>query len=423
MKKVLVILMTLAMVVSCFAGFAVSSSAAELEYVEEAYNYVEAVEADFGTHTAQVGEDGTITGEYTLGTYWTYEWLDVATGVFSPMSAFFATTQTGWAHGGWANFYTSNVESAWTKMAATYCSVASSGKRMHPGDAAGSTITFLVPATGVISFDASIAPYGTHASDSDNGGDAVWVYLNDKKVWPENDEDAVFYSDTASKTDPKVVSLASFEVTAGDKLRFVLTTKPGTTNGSKGCDLVDLPVVTYHSAKKADGSEMPVGNPNGEPPLNVLTTDATIEGCKVTWDAAKNAKGYNLYIAGEKINTELVTETSYTITGLEHKTLYEVTVTTVTNSDKESEPCAPVSFRTKKDPTVTETPVTTTTDTTTTGGTDTTDTSSQAPVTTTNKVDAPAEDNSMLWIIIAAAAAAVVVIVVVVVVISKKKKA
>ncbi|MBO5222605.1 MAG: fibronectin type III domain-containing protein [Clostridia bacterium] len=420
MKKVLVILMTLAMVVSCFAGFAVSSSAAELEYVEESYKYVEAAEADFGTQ--EIDDTGAIKGEYTLGTYWTHEWLDVASGVFYPMGAYF-TAETGAGLCSWTNSYSASVDASLIDQAATYCNIRNNGTAMHPGNGAGSTLTFIAPATGVISFEASVFPYGSgNTSDSENGGDSVYLYLNDKKVWPETEEDAVMYYDTASKSDPKVASLSSFEVNAGDKVRFVITCKPGTTRAAKGCTVVDLPVVTYHSAKKADGSALPVGNPNGEPPVNVLTTDATIEGCKVTWDAAKNAKGYNLYIAGEKVNTELVTETTYTITGLEHKTLYEVTVTTVTNNDKESEPSAPVSFRTKKDPDATIT--TTTTDTTSEGGNDTTtDTSSQAPVTTTNKVDAPAEDNSMLWIIIAAAAAAVVVIVVVVVVISKKKKA
>jgi len=428
MKKFLAILMTLALMLSCVVGLTVSSSAAELEYVEESYKWAEAAEADYASHTAD--DDGNLEGgqAFFADGLWTLEWFDTETSVFSPMSAYFAKAQEGWVHGGWSNFYTANVDSVWSKIGATYCSVASTGKRMHPGDTTGSVITFNVPATGVISYNASIAPYGTHTSDSDNGGDAIYLYVNDTMVWPANADDAVFYSDTVSKDAPMVVDCPSFNVNAGDKVRLVLTTKPGTTNGSKGCDLVQLPVVTYHSAKTSTGAEMSVGNPKGEPPTEIITSDATAEGCKVTWVEAKNAAGYNIYIDGQKVNAEPITALEYVITGLQPKTNYNLTITTVTTKGSESDPSPEQPFRTKKGE-VTDVP---SSDSTVDVITDTTTDTGDASVDTTPVTSAPATtddavknegSSSVLWIVIAAVAAAVVIAAVVVVIIIKKKKA
>ena len=82
MKKTLAILMTLAMVLSLFAGLTLNSSAHNLKDVEKEYKYAEALT------TYGVGiEDGAIKGETIFEGLWAYEYLYLTgeKGVFKPM--------------------------------------------------------------------------------------------------------------------------------------------------------------------------------------------------------------------------------------------------------------------------------------------------------------------------------------------------
>ena len=342
MKKLLALLMTLVMAVSFVVTLSVSSSAATVEWVEETYNMQNVMDA-FGTH--EVDDEFNLKAEALFGDgMWTYEWFDVNTGEFSPMSAYYDKAQEGWSNGGWGTSYVPYADAVWDNGdPACYCLISSNGKTMHPGDGAGPVISYIVPVDGVISFDASIYPYGSgNTSDSANGGTSVYVYQNDTRIWPATEDEAKMTYDMYTADAPKEVSVVSFNVKAGDRIRMTVTCSPGTGKGSKGTTVVKLPVVTWHSAS------VPIGNPNGNPPEGIMSKDATANSCKVVWEAAKNAAGYNIYLDGKKVNDSPVTALEYVIEGLEARTLYEFSITTVTTEGKESEKSEPQSFRTKK---------------------------------------------------------------------------
>lgn len=417
MKKFLAILMTVAMMVSCMVGFALTSSAAP-EWVHETYKF-EDVKDDFGTQA--VDENGALEEELLLGDFWTYEYYDVAEEEFIGMSAYFAESleSEGWQMGGWSDVYMPMVESAWTggTDVTWYCAVSEGGKRFHPGAGANPVVTFTVPATGVISYSASVYSYNEYGVDKGTPQDGVntlyaAIFVNDEKVWPEEDDDGRFSAATVSSDSPFMIDVAAFSVTEGDQVRLMLGLSPGNTSfGGAGMNLVDYPVITYNEA------EVAIGDPNGTPPEGISTSDRTAEGCVASWSEARNAKGYNIYVDGEKINSELVTELTYTITGLEPSSTYELTITTVTNDGKESVPSEAVAFRTAKGEKKTDTSSDTATgDTSAPAGTDT-------PVAPSDVKDG--DGNSTLWIIIAIAAAVVViaVVVVLVLVLGKKKAA
>lgn len=76
---------------------------------------------------------------------------------------------------------------------------------------------------------------------------------------------------------------------------------------------------------------------------NVAQTIATI-----SWDATEGALGYNVYVGNEKVNTELVTKTSYTLKDLTAGTKYVVSVETVSKYGITSEK-ATIEFTTLAD--------------------------------------------------------------------------
>jgi len=432
MKKSLAILMVLALVSGLLAVCSVTGSAA-VAYVEETYSYSDILE-EFGTHAeGEVQPDAEynayIYDEFTFGDgLWTYEYYDVAAEKFEPMTAYYATKQEGWVHSTWSNFYTSTAESAWVGSDYTYCTIGVSGKRMHPGDGAGATITFIVPAGGAISYDVSAYAYGSgNAPDQkigDEWGTYLSLYVNDEKVYPttEDDSNRLGYQNTSSAS-PYVLSCPSFSVKAGDRVRLVATAAAN-NNTAKGINLVSLPVITYHTA------EVPVGNPNGIPPVGVMSNcPKDTLTCEVEWPAAKNAVSYNVYIKADgeteytKVNDAPITDTKFTVTDLKSATLYELIVTSITAEGKESEPSEAIAFKSRK----VDTPAS---DTPATDAPSTDAPATDAPATsdapkTDAKDDAPDKGGFPIWILIVAIAAAVVVVVVVViiVIVSKKKKA
>jgi len=415
MKQFSVILMTVILLLTLTFGLCFSSSAHSLSYVEPSYSWADA-EDDFGTHP--VDDEGRLKeGAAVFNGVWTVEWMDTETGEFHPMEAYFSKSQQGWLHSGWANLYTATVDSVWTRGPQTYCTVSAKTK-IHPGNGAGATITYIVPVSGVISYEAAVAAYDAgNKSSSANGGNALWLYVNDTRVWPSGDEEAYFYNDTGTKE----LSFASFRVKEGDRVRMVVAVKPGTNNGGKGCNIKTLPVVTYHSTD--DGT--PVGNPKGVTPSGILTQDLTLDGCKVLWDETPGAVGYNVYVDGKKMNDSPVKENSYVVTGLEPAGFYEVSVTSVTASGSESDPSEPQTFRTKNPPasrtdsdTRTETPVTDTDEAI--------DSGSVTPVSSgtdsSGSVTVPEGNNALLWTVISVAAVLILGLSVALVLVVRRKK-
>ncbi len=349
MKKSLAFLLSLVFVLSLMTGF---SARGAVDYVNETYAYIDCKDG-FGVMPEGLEKDkeygGYVSEEgFSLGDIpWSYEYWDFADNTFKPMSGYFdeCLKDDGWVHSGWSKFYTSTVESAWNDTGYTYCSVANNGKRLHPGTQAGVVLTFTAPAGGTISYDLAICLYTEKVTATATyGGDNIALFVNDTQIWPANNGIQTIYNDNASKEEPFQVSVTSFKVNAGDKVRFRVTTSNG-NRGSKGTELESFPVVTYHSA------EVPIGNPKGEAPVTVVTEQISKKttDMAVSWSEAKNAVGYNLYLKGpeegdfRKVNAEPITECQYTLTGLASKTMYELAVSTLT-ATSESERSEPQTF-------------------------------------------------------------------------------
>ena len=411
MKKILVMLMALAMVVSCVAAMAVTTSA-DVDFVKPVYSSKTAFEADF--KSSEVDEESRLINEVLLDGVWTFEYLDIEEGKFYAMEGYCDSLPAG-SLNGWGNSYFATIDSMWADLPGTYCEVMSGGLYMHPGNGTGPSITFIAPASGNVSFSASLFAVATSLADA-NGGDAVYLYHNDKKIWPVNEEDAYFAGDTSSETNPVEVDAFNLTVKKGDALRFVVTCKPGTNRGSKRVQLVQFPEVTYNST--SDGT--PIGDPKGYPPEAIDKGTVTDTTAEITWTKVDAATGYNVYVDGAKVNDTPVTENNYTLTGLKAKTFYVIQISCVNAAGLESDLSGEYSFRTEK-ASATTNPGGGENVTTTPGGEDVTTTPGGNNDATNN--DANAEGGSaLLWIIIGGAVA-VAAIVVVVIILSKKKKA
>ncbi len=437
MKKTLALLMTLAMMLSCIAGLAVNSSAAQLEYVEETYSY-ESVLEEVGSHDEGREKDADLgcykseEGFFLGNGMWTYEYWDVASSSFKPMSAYFSDAAEGGAMGVYTKYYIAVAEGAWDNASPyRYCAILKSGTALHPGDGADSALTYVVPATGTISYDVSVSCNNeSNTSDPTNGlgdnwGSVVTVYLNDKQIWPaEGDTSNRIGYETNPADNPLAVSVPSFKVNEGDKVRLVVSAY----NRVKSCKMVDLtslPVITYH-----DAGELSVGDPKGVAPTGVMhervskeTTDTII-----SWGETIKAVGYNVYykVVGSadeavKANAEPITDLTYTLTGLESDTMYELTVTSVTATGSESDPSDPYTFKTPKVEAASGSDKTS--DGSSDASTPVASDENDGSVSNSNNSNANPQpsDGFPWWIIIVAAVVVIAIVVVLVLVLGKKK--
>lgn len=423
MKKTLAILMTLAMVLSLFAGLTLNSSAHNLKYVEKEYKYSEAL-ANYGVGL----EDGAaIKGETIFEGLWAYEYLDLTgeKGVFKPMGAFHATAVAGAAHT-WLNIYTTTTTAVMDPNDPyNYCCFGNSGLRIHPGLKTSPTLAFIVPVSGEINLDAAIGGYGannTREKKPDSYGSIIEVWVNDTKVWPAADaseQRAWFTGDEGTCT----IDIDNLKVKEGDYVRISatvpLTEEGNPDKGAKGMDFTTPPVVTY--VKTDDGT--PIGDPNGTPPANVKTSDRTSDGFTVSWDKADTAASYNIYTYTDdaskavKMNSAPVTELTFNVTGLESSTTYYVYVTTVTAAGGESLPSDAMTVKTRAG----EVASTDTSSDVASSETDTTVPSDTSAAPSTSDTTEEPKAGFPIWIVIVAAVA-VVAVIVVVIVLGKKKK-
>lgn len=419
MKKTLALLMTLAMVLSCMIGFSVNSGA-EVAYVEETYEYKMAMLDDFGNvddydQNMDSGAYESVDGFY-FGDVWTYEYYNSETEEFLPMTGFMKTGQDGFTPKN-GNMYVPYGEVGYSETGLTYIGIWNKGNYLHPGKTGGPVITFIAPASGTISYDVGVRNTSVE-------GNYATLWLNDDMIWPKNgDMDSAIFNATNS-ADPDIFQLScpSFKVEEGDLVRLCITTLNGNRNG-KGTTLVEQPVVTYHEAS------VPIGNPDGTPPANVVASRVSKDtsDTEVTWEEARGAVGYNVYVKAStadgdpvKVNDKPITELKYTVTGLDYDTLYEATVTSITAEGKESVASDPAGFKTPKGDGKTS-------DKTSDKDTDTSD-ATNVPATNNNNNNnnkpgaAKPSDNSILPIILIVAGVVVVAVVIVLVLVLGKKK-
>lgn len=102
-------------------------------------------------------------------------------------------------------------------------------------------------------------------------------------------------------------------------------------NGDAKVSATDALLILQYSAGQI--SNYPIFTINAPSGLNVIEKDETF--ITLGWDEVKNTTGYNVYMDGNKVNTSLITDVTYTVDGLVQNSQHDFAVTAV-NALKES---------------------------------------------------------------------------------------
>lgn len=291
-------------------------------------------------------EDGT-TNDYTIAQKNTYNWtLDFVKG--QQGNVWFGQQKNGtgdWTNmtesdrDGWPNwcvntYYGPGIDASQGTTSTTDTSV--HGLLSAPPNSDISTaMAFRAPKNGTVSFN--VKDDEPYLRQNGNSGGTVTLSLLVN--------DTVKQSVTLQTSREKATDWANFdaiEVNAGDVIRVVTKSN---SNPSKPSVHV-TPIITYLDTAVVD-TEAP------DAPTAVRTADVTETTAKVAWAAALDnvaTTGYNVYVNGEKVNTELVTATEYDLTGLTPATDYSVEIEAVDAAGNVSEKSEAVTFTTAKEP-------------------------------------------------------------------------
>lgn len=287
-------------------------------------------------------EDGT-TNDYTVAQKNTYNWtLDYAGQ--QQGNVWFAQQKNG--NGDWAdmtaydNTYPNWVLNTYYGVGvdapnhSTAMSDSIHGLISAPPQTSYSTaMVFRAPKSGTVSFNVKDGePYLRQAGNS--GGTVTLSLLVN---------DTVKQSVTLSTSNQKAVDWANFDEIELNKGDVIRVTASCNSNPSKPSVHV-TPIITYVDKAVVD-TEAP------DAPTAVRTADVTETTAHVAWEAALDnvaTTGYNAYVNGEKVNTELVTATEYDLTGLTPATDYSVEIEAVDAAGNVSEKSEAATFTTAK---------------------------------------------------------------------------
>ena len=287
-------------------------------------------------------EDGT-TNDYTVAQKNTYNWtLDYAGQ--QQGNVWFAQQKNG--NGDWAdmtaydNTYPNWVLNTYYGVGvdapnhSTAMSDSIHGLISAPPQTSYSTaMVFRAPKSGTVSFNVKDGePYLRQAGNS--GGTVTLSLLVN---------DTVKQSVTLSTSNQKAADWANFDEIELNKGDVIRVTASCNSNPSKPSVHV-TPIITYVD-KAVVYTEAP------DAPTAVRTADVTETTAHVAWEAALDnvaTTGYNAYVNGEKVNTELVTATEYDLTGLTPATDYSVEIEAVDAAGNVSEKSEAATFTTAK---------------------------------------------------------------------------
>ena len=287
-------------------------------------------------------EDGT-TNDYTVAQKNTYNWtLDYAGQ--QQGNVWFAQQKNG--NGDWAdmtaydNTYPNWVLNTYYGVGvdapnhSTAMSDSIHGLISAPPQTSYSTaMVFRAPKSGTVSFNVKDGePYLRQAGNS--GGTVTLSLLVN---------DTVKQSVTLSTSNQKAADWANFDEIELNKGDVIRVTASCNSNPSKPSVHV-TPIITYVDKAVVD-TEAP------DAPTAVRTADVTETTAHVAWEAALDnvaTTGYNAYVNGEKVNTELVTVTEYDLTGLTPATDYSVEIEAVDAAGNVSEKSEAATFTTAK---------------------------------------------------------------------------
>ena len=287
-------------------------------------------------------EDGT-TNDYTVAQKNTYNWtLDYAGQ--QQGNVWFAQQKNG--NGDWAdmtaydNTYPNWVLNTYYGVGvdapnhSTAMSDSIHGLISAPPQTSYSTaMVFRAPKSGTVSFNVKDGePYLRQAGNS--GGTVTLSLLVN---------DTVKQSVTLSTSNQKAADWANFDEIELNKGDVIRVTASCNSNPSRPSVHV-TPIITYVNKAVVD-TEAP------DAPTAVRTADVTETTAHVAWEAALDnvaTTGYNVYVNGEKVNTELVTATEYDLTGLTPATDYSVEIEAVDAAGNVSEKSEAATFTTAK---------------------------------------------------------------------------
>ena len=287
-------------------------------------------------------EDGT-TNDYTVAQKNTYNWtLDYAGQ--QQGNVWFAQQKNG--YGDWAdmtaydNTYPNWVLNTYYGVGvdapnhSTAMSDSIHGLISAPPQTSYSTaMVFRAPKSGTVSFNVKDGePYLRQAGNS--GGTVTLSLLVN---------DTVKQSVTLSTSNQKAADWANFDEIELNKGDVIRVTASCNSNPSRPSVHV-TPIITYVDKAVVD-TEAP------DAPTAVRTADVTETTAHVAWEAALDnvaTTGYNVYVNGEKVNTELVTATEYDLTGLTPATDYSVEIEAVDAAGNVSEKSEAATFTTAK---------------------------------------------------------------------------
>ena len=287
-------------------------------------------------------EDGT-TNDYTVAQKNTYNWtLDYAGQ--QQGNVWFAQQKNG--NGDWAdmtaydNTYPNWVLNTYYGVGvdapnhSTAMSDSIHGLISAPPQTSYSTaMVFRAPKSGTVSFNVKDGePYLLQAGNS-CGTVTLSLLVND----------TVKQSVTLSTSNQKAADWANFDEIELNKGDVIRVTASCNSNPSRPSVHV-TPIITYVDKAVVD-TEAP------DAPTAVRTADVTETTAHVAWEAALDnvaTTGYNVYVNGEKVNTELVTATEYDLTGLTPATDYSVEIEAVDAAGNVSEKSEAATFTTAK---------------------------------------------------------------------------
>ena len=191
-------------------------------------------------------------------------------------------------------------------------------------------MAYRVPKSGVISINIKDdEPY--LRQNGNNGGSATISLMH-------NDTELQSVELSVSRQKGNWSSVDALEVKAGDYIRVVAK-----SNGNPNKPSVHITPMISYVDQAVEDTVAP------EAPEYATVTDVAENSAMISWEEALDnvgVIGYNVYVNDNKVNEELITDTSYTVTGLTDNTEYTVTVTAVDAAGNESGASEAVTFTT-----------------------------------------------------------------------------
>jgi len=202
-----------------------------------------------------------------------------------------------------------------------------------PSTDISTAMSYRVPKSGTVSFKVRDGEPYLRQDGNTNGTVTLSLYVN-------GTEKKSLTLTTSKKKEENWEKAEEIEVTQGDMIRVVAKSNGNPTKPSAHI----TPIITYVDKAAADKKAPTV-------PANVKASEIVHTGAKLTWTASEDnveVAGYNVYLNGEIVNAELITETEYNLTGLTANKEYNVTVTAVDAAGNESDKSEAATFTTLK---------------------------------------------------------------------------